>query len=199
MMRRALTAFLVAAAIASPSVRAEAQYTTSTNFTCVLGSGCSQIDFFIDFVDLTGPTTIDMFTLALQNSQYRFASPGITEAEDALGFNFYNPTVSADGSTLAGTFDFGAFLDPSSTSTLRVRAEMETVPPTTTDASDMGFDYAVDAGGQTVASGAYTPAPPVTTTPEPDSLTLLATGLIGAAGLMSRRKRTSTGSPATLA
>lgn len=190
MMRRALTACAVAAAIAVPAARANAQYTTDTRFACVGGTiGCSQIDFFVDFVGLTGPTTIDAFTVALQNSDYKFASPGITEAEDALGFNFYDPIVSADGSSLMGTFDFGAYLEPSITSTLRVRSEMLAVPPSTTDASDMGFTYALDAGGRTIASGDYTPAPPVTATPEPASLILLATGLAALGGIACRRKR----------
>lgn len=176
------------AGLAAPST-SMAQAPTTVQAACVGGViGCSQLDFFIQFVGLTTPLTLDAFTLTLRDPVLVFQSPGVTEAEDALGFNFYNPTISLDGRTLSGAFDFGAFLDPDVTSTLRIRAEMANVPVTQNDASGVAFDYSLAAGGAQVAAGSFDPSP-VTATPEPGTIALVASGLTGLGAWRRRTRR----------
>ncbi len=189
LVKHTLRAFLFAtalAALAPRQARAQVQPTASSAL-CVGGAiGCSQIDFFLEFLDI--PSTglaFDFFTLSSTNAAFRFATPGVTEAADALGLNFYNPTVSADGSTLSGTFDFGAFVHPELGNTLRLRIEMETVPAGAVDASGFSYAYSVKSGGEDVAAGA---SAPVTVTPEPGTLVLAASGL----GLLVYVKRRRT-------
>jgi hypothetical protein len=189
-LRCAVGTAALAVAIATPS-RAEAQYTTTTRASCVGGAiGCTQMDFFIEFLNLLAPTEINAFGVFLSNPAYLFATPGTTEAEDALGFNFYTPVVSNGGLTLSGDFVFAAFLDPAISSTIRVRAEMAAIPPTITDASDVAYAYTATQNGTRVASGRYDPAP-VTATPEPATLTTLGTGLAAIGGWARRRKHAS--------
>lgn len=187
MNNRLFRALLIGSAFFVPVAQAHAQVATTAHAACVGGAiGCTQMDFFIDFVGLTDATNIDMFTLALQSVNYRFAAPGTTEAEDALGLNFYTPTVSADGRALTGIFDLGAVVDPTFTS-LRVRAELDQLPAETVDATQLAFAYTVGAGGETLSAGQYAPAN-VTATPEPATLALVGTGFFAMTGWARRRR-----------
>jgi hypothetical protein len=174
-------------AVGAPRTAA-AQVPTTVHAACVGGAiGCTQLDFFIEFGGLTAPLSLDAFTLTLHDPGIVFLAPGVTEAEDALGFNFYNPSISADGLTLSGTFDFGAYLDPDITSTLRIRTEMANVPTGLADASALAYDYGLMAGGGEVAAGSINPMP-VTATPEPGTIVLVASGFVGM-GAWRRRRR----------
>src|SRR4051812_37641334 len=168
--RRFLRSVLVPAMLGIPAAQGQAQFTNIVNARCVGGAiGCSQVDFFLEFLGLSGGLAIDQFRLALISPGYIFASPGITESEDALGLNFYTPVVSADGKTLNGIFDFGAFLDPSSNA-LRIRAEMQDIPAGVTDLAALSYGYETEGGRRILSSGTVTPD--VAVTPEPGSMLL---------------------------
>lgn len=163
---------------------AQSTFGSTLNASCVgAGIGCQQVDFFLSFTNVTEMVSLDYFSFVLTSPGWIFSDFGTTEAEDALGFNFYTPTVASGGGRLDGTFDFGAVVDPT-VNTLRVRTEFTHAPDAFADVSALTLDYEAGAGGVALTSGTLG----ATVTPEPVSMILLGSGLAGI-GLVSRRRR----------
>ena len=91
-----------------------------------------------------------------------------------------DPIVTDLGTTFTANFPFGAMVDPS----LRLRAAFDFFD---SDLSGLELRYVGGSGADVVVSGALTAS---SVTPEPISLLLLSTGLIGV-GVMRKRGRRS--------
>jgi hypothetical protein len=167
------------ALVAATTRGASAQIIPSSGGSACLGGaiGCEQVDFFLNFTASTGgPTFINYFRISLHGPGWLFSDPNVGEAEDFLGLNFFSPFISDGGRTLTGYFDpgFEAIVDPQ----LRLRAQMTEYQASN---ASLWFDYEAGVDGQPLAQG--------TVTPEPMTLTLLGSGLVGLAAARRRRKQ----------
>jgi hypothetical protein len=194
--RGSLAALALAATATLPN-SASAQIPSSMTSTCVGGViGCEQMDFFLVFTrDVTTPAPwLNFFTITLNRPGWLFSDPNIGEAEDGIGFSFFNPVISNGGLTLSGFFDpgFEVLADPQ----IRVRTQLSAFEPTN---SELGFSYVVGLDRQVIGTGEFVPIPPPspTVTPEPATMILLGSGLAGIAAVRRRRSRNSSPEPRT--
>ncbi len=163
----------------TPAMTAAQVLGSTLSAACVGGAiGCSQVDFFLR---LTGPgatTPLDMLRVNLTSPGWLFADPNVSDASDATGSVFVDPMVSGPGTTLIASFPFGAMLAPQ----LRVRAEFAVMHA---NLSSLQLAYTGMSADNVVVSGTFAP----TVVPEPASVLLFGTGLVGAAVVQRRRRR----------
>jgi hypothetical protein len=164
---------------AAPRPAAAQAMGSTLTAACVGGAiGCSQADFFLTLDGPGASTALDFLRLTLTGPGWLFSDPNLSEAEVATGLTLVDPMVSDLGLTFMAGFPFGAMVDP----WLRVRTEFDEHGA---DLSGLRLDYVGGAGGAVLVRGSLSPA---SVTPEPVSLVLLATGLLGV-GLVGRRSR----------
>jgi hypothetical protein len=162
---------------AAPRPAAAQAVGSTLTAACVGGAiGCGQADFFLTFDDPGASTALDFLRLTLTGPGWLFSDPNLSEAQDATGLTLVDPVVSDLGLTFMAGFPFDAMVSP----TLRLRTAFVEHGA---DLSGLRLDYAGGAGGDVLVSGSLSPA---SVTPEPVSLVLLATGLLGV-GLVGRR------------
>jgi hypothetical protein len=148
---------------------------------CVGGAlGCSQVDFF--FAPASGSATLDFFQIFLGGSAWTFSADQSGEAEDAWGPNVFSAFVAPGGQSLLASFDlFAAEVAPQ----LRLRAQF--LDSGLTDTKSLAFRYEAGQAGAVLYSGQV--GAPSTVTPEPASMVLMASGLLGVVGVGVRRRR----------
>lgn len=181
---RSLSRILAGAALAlaaSAAPAAAAPLPSTVDASCVGGAlGCSQVDFF--FTPASGSATLDFFQIFLGGGAWTFSADQSGEAEDAWGPNVFSAFVAPGGQSLLASFDlFAAEVAPQ----LRLRAQF--LDSGLDDTKSLAFRYEAGQGGDVLYSGQVGVAP--TVTPEPASLVLMGSGLLGMMGVVVRRRR----------
>jgi hypothetical protein len=177
--RAAAVGALALALLAPASANAQASTMTSQ---CVGGFiGCSQVNFTFA-VPAGSSTELDFFRLTITGGTWRFTTSQAGSTFDAFGTNLFTSAVTGAGTVLTGTFALApAEVDPF----VRVLAQFQ--PNGNTNTSSLFYSYEAGSGGQTVYRGIGVAA--VTATPEPSAMLLVASGLMGLGGVVSRRGR----------
>lgn len=186
MTRHVRTLLLACAALAATaggtSTAAAQTFNTSGYATCVPGVGCSQVRFFLQALEPS--LSLNTLTLTLTGSGWSFvpgAGAGTYGARDDFG-DFGGATTNA----MAGRQLFIDFTESGAPFTLNdagntgfVDLQVDNQGQSSTQ--DLYFDYTGTTADQETISG--------TVTPEPVTMSLLGTGLLGVAAARRRRRR----------
>lgn len=182
-MKRLILTFAAVGVLAGTAPREANAQLLPHNWSaaCVGGGlGCSQVDFFIELLD-GYPAEIDYFWVELSSPGWMFQNPFWGgESEDAFGDPGFFPEV-VNGNRIEGSFFFNPVLDPD----FRFRAEMVEYQA---DISSFAFDCEGSLGGGVVFDCARDDGP--VSVPEPGTVWLLGSGLVGMLGLAHRRRET---------
>lgn len=186
MTRHVRTLLLAVAALAAtaggPSPAAAQTFDTSGYATCVPGVGCSQVRFFLQALESN--LALNTLTLTLTGSGWSFFP--------ASGFGTYGARDDSGdfgGSTANGMAGRQLFIDFTETGapfTLNDAGstgfvDLQVDNEGQSDTRDLYFDYTGTTADQETISG--------TVTPEPVTMSLLGTGLLGVAAARRRRRR----------
>ena len=155
-----VAAGLLGMAVAGGPATAQApQFASQVTTQCVGAFGCDEVDFFLSLAD-PGTPMLDVFSLSLLNpAVWRFDTPNLSDADDAVGPNFVAQVIPGGEQEYVGVFPFQAALSGGLNPTLRVRTKFSAYDA---DLSSLAFLYRGEATGEAapVVSGAVVPTPP---------------------------------------
>jgi hypothetical protein len=186
MTRRIRTLLLACAALsataAGASPAAAQTFDTSGWATCTPGVGCSQVRFFLQALEPS--LALNTLTLTLTGGGWSFFpanGSGIYGARDDSG-DFGGGTSN----TMAGRRLFIDFTETGAPFTLADAGgtgfiDIQVDNEGQSDTRDLAFDYTGVTADQETIGG--------TVTPEPVTMSLLGTGLLGVAAARRRRRR----------
>jgi hypothetical protein len=175
--------------VAAPRVAGAQTVPTTASVQCAPGiPSCTSLRFFFTTV---GQISLDNLFLSLLGGPFTFAqpfgpgNPGLYSAQDLYGPFGGSTTINSSATALfidfIGENGFAFELDAGGTGFIDVDADN----PTGATASNLAFAYS----GTGTSNGMAADITGVTATPEPATLTLVATGFAAAAAARRRRRK----------